>query len=308
MTIYGVTSSGKEYKLNNLLTMNINIEEKVPADDLTVTFASQFDDEFIFIKVLIDDKLFFLGVVDEQVVVYLEKYIYTKFLVRSMAALLLDNEALPQVYINPDETTIFNRHIKCLGIEKFCTNNKLNAGVVEISKGQSQWNVLYNFCRACLNSYPEVATYGEVLMNGYKSDKTLKLGNKNNIPINYVHICKKQHKLISEVFVKNNYNDDYTYKLKNNIAIDKGVIRQRYLNATDTTSYSVNTAIKMIEKSNADIFNIVVKSPTFLADTIGRNVILDINGDIYKDMYVSKITYNYNQGKESTILVLKYKS
>ncbi len=308
MKIYGVTSNGDEIKLHNLLTLNINIEEQVPADNFTATFASDINTELLYIKIYVEDKLFFYGVVDEQITVYVEKYTYTKFSVRSMSSLLLDNEALPQVYVNPDANTIFNRHIKKLGINNYISNKKLSNGIVEIEKGQSEWNVLYNFCRLCLNTYPEVSTYGTILMDGYTPTKTLEFGRNDKIPINYAHISKKQHKLISNVFVKNNYIDNYGYKLSNDFAINKGVVRQRYLNATDTTTYSVDTGIKMIDKCNKDYFSITIKTPIFLADCIGENAVLNINGKIYENMYISKITYNYSQGKENTTLLLKNKN
>ena len=308
MIFYGVTNSGEKVKLNNLLKVNLNIEEYVPADDLTVMFAKAISTEFIQMLIYVDDKLFFKGIVDEQTTVFIEKYTYTKFVVRNMASTLLDNEALPKVYICPNDITIFRKHIEPFGIDEYINNNSLNRGNIKISKGQSQWDVVNNFCNVCLNSSPEVSTDGKLLMNGYIPTKTIKFGLNTQFPIDYAHICKKPHKLISQVFLKIDYKDSYKYNLKNDFALNKGVLRHRYINATDTTFYSVNTAQKVIEKSNNDYINITIKTPKFMADVIGQNAEFVIGETVYKNMYIYKVAYSYNQGKENTTIALRNRS
>lgn len=70
---------------------------------------------------------------------------------RSRAALLLDNEAVPQTYGMPSLATIFARHVQPYGFTTFYGNVKAFNGELTITKGMSEWQAAAEFCtRFCM--------------------------------------------------------------------------------------------------------------------------------------------------------------
>lgn len=304
MKFYAVTPKGDRIKLDNLISLNINIEEKVPADDLTAVFGADITDELAKIEIYKNEKLFFCGIVDEQINVYPNGYIYTKISARSMAALLIDNEAMPQVYVNPNALTVFLRQVKSVGINEYVCEKKPFAGRITISKGQSRWDAVDSFCRSCLGTIPEVSADGKLLMCGYVPDKTLFFG-ENGIRVSYAHICRKRHKLISDVFVKTSSAGDYTVAIKNETAQANGVMRQRYLNISQTAGAGLDVGKNIIKEGNRECFTAAINVPGFFADVIGQKAVFEQRGKRYENLFVSKVRYTYDRGEEKTALLLK---
>ena len=67
LELYGVTEDLEEIGLGDIISLTINREENVPADDLSVTLAYNPDLPEIYRVRLIDDgDTVFTGIVDEQ--------------------------------------------------------------------------------------------------------------------------------------------------------------------------------------------------------------------------------------------------
>ncbi len=304
MKIYGANGENKTL-LDNLLMLNINIEESVPADNFTATFKGEILEEYEMFLIFINDVLFLKALIDETTISYSDTFTFTKITGRSMAAVLLDNEVLPQSYNCPNAKTIFTRHCLPFNINEFeCDISPINAQI-QVSKGQSHFDVISNFSKFCLGTTAEVSSSGTLLFCGYKAYKTVNFG--SDVPISEVSISKKRYKLLSNVFVKTTFNDDYNLNLENKITTEKNIVRHRFINATALTSYNIDTARKMLKNSTKEYFNITLKTPMFLGDVIGENANLKYKNLYFKDLYVSKIIYNFNKGEEYTIITLKNK-
>lgn len=65
---------------------------------------------------------------------------------RSMAALLLDNEAIPQTYAYPSLPLLFERHGKPYGFTEWEGEPSGFSVPFTITKGMSEWEVLSLFC------------------------------------------------------------------------------------------------------------------------------------------------------------------
>lgn len=121
-----------------------------PAASFEATFAcDRHYPELYKIELLVGDRTLFLGFVDECTVTENEKGRCIKIIARSKGALLLDNEAAPQKYLNISLQTIFANHIKPYGFQFLQSSFNPVFNSYQIAKGTSEWEVFYNFYRDC---------------------------------------------------------------------------------------------------------------------------------------------------------------
>ena len=96
-----------------------NSEFSVPADDVTLEIPYVKGCEGgDFLLGYENSSLVFKGQIDEIVTLKSSNKITVKITARSMAGILLDNEAEPCIYFNASSSVIFERHLK----RYFCSN------------------------------------------------------------------------------------------------------------------------------------------------------------------------------------------
>ncbi len=105
------------------------------------------------------DMLLFAGRLDEQVFTYDQAGGRLLISARSLGGALLDHEALPASYNQPDLQAIFLLHAAPYGLtgalgEGYCP------GVYSVAKGQSEWEVLSDFCSMVCGWQPRVTRAG----------------------------------------------------------------------------------------------------------------------------------------------------
>ncbi|MCR5652877.1 MAG: hypothetical protein K6F88_03660, partial [Ruminococcus sp.] len=67
LRLYGITEEKTELELGNIISLSINQEENVPADDLSVTLAYDSElPELYGLKLKDNEETVFSGIVDEQ--------------------------------------------------------------------------------------------------------------------------------------------------------------------------------------------------------------------------------------------------
>ena len=92
------TGSDKKVALLPPISVQINVHEDAPADDMTVIFPLiEQVPKIATIRVWNGEKPIFSGIIDEQIMGVTKNGAMLKLIARSRAALLLDNEAMPQV-------------------------------------------------------------------------------------------------------------------------------------------------------------------------------------------------------------------
>ena len=100
---------------------------------------------------------------------------------RSEAALLLDNEALPQTYINPSLKQLFDRHAAPYGFAGMAGNQGAFRGKLTVKKGMSEWQVFEEFCGYFLGTTPRVTYLGILDATGKPSEKQVFFSNQGGI-------------------------------------------------------------------------------------------------------------------------------
>lgn len=299
--------NGKKIEIKNILNVVINSDNDVPADDiaLTVPFNSELQDVGVT-RVYQDDRLMFEGIADETVNLVKNNRAVTKITARSLAGVLLDNEAEPVTYINPASQFIFDRHLKPFGIKSYDADEIPFYGSLKIEKGMTHWQVLEKFCCNRYESHPRITGDGKAFFRGFGNNEVVCFGGGEG-QIGYISIKedKRPCRLISEVRIRLDEYGEYSGRVKNKNAECSGVTRVRYINAAaDNTT--VKTADKMIENSNKNSYCIVLECPGCHLDLLGKSA--EINDPLLgtlKNLKTDRLKYTLSNDGEITSVMLR---
>lgn len=298
-------SDGTEKTADNVLTAVINAEEGVPADDLTVTipFDSKLSEKAESVDVFDGDKVIFTGQIDEIITIKDGDGVITKITARSIAGQLLDNEAEPLTYVNPDAEFIFNRHLKPFGINCFEADSTPFYGSLSISKGMTHWQVFYNYCINRYGCKPRITGDGQAYFKGFESDKTV-IFSESGTPYYSLKENLKRYKLISEVKLKLSQYKGYTGSIKNTNPECENISRVRYVN-TVSDKTNLHTADNIITQSNSDSYSITLECHGCHIGILGGKA--EIHDDILgrkENLIIRKIKYTLGRNGENTTVTL----
>lgn len=309
MNFIATTVDGENIHLKFPLKVEINKSQDAPADDLEVTFLNNFEiPEIKSIKAYNEGDLIFDGIVDVQEYLKNNKGKFLNIISRSKAAILLDNEAYPQVYYTPSLFTIFNRHVKPYGFSKFIGDDKSFSTKFIVNKGMSEWEVLENFCVDYLKINPQVTVDGVIDVSGKNKNKQLLFSNSkvNAIKYSSITISNKRYKIYSEVFAKEVGKGEYNLHIENDAAINRDIKRKRYINLTNNEKATLSYAKNVVKTSNESSLEINLNCPCKVFAKIGDLVNLDdelFNQE--ENLFVYKIKYILDSSSERTILTLR---
>lgn len=291
------------------ITVVYNSEDTVPADDLTVTFpyTGDFIDRTDFVYAFDSAQTVFVGQADEIITLKSADGIIAKITARSMAGILLDNEAQPCIYHNPSPSMIYEKHLKPYGFENCVTDDTPFFGTLKITKGMSEWQVLDNFCRNKHSNTARVTGGGRVIFERKNSEDRLCFS--DTAENGYISMKKSvnRYKVISEVRLKLKEEGRYTGTLKNEAA-DSRIIRRRLVNALADTR-KLDTADKIISQSNNEYFEITLECVGSYFDIVGRKAeIRDRHFGKTGGLYVHKLKYSSGANGEMTTITLRKES
>lgn len=320
--IYDIENlNGSIITLNNPLSIKISMDEDAPADSITAKFAIDNDSEYyktfandqlVKIKVYDVDKsrMILNGLIDEQIVSVNDKGIILTIVARSTASLLLDNEAKPQIYNLFNSELLYKRHLKPYGYIGFNNaEDKRYIGIFEVGKGVSEWQVIEKFCKEFMIRTPRIRPNNTVdFLNEYK-ESGITFSNKDNKGLFYSSIEEnyKRYKLISEVFVRSLKDGNYDNRIKDNVSINRGIIRKRYINAVGDNKSPIFRGTELIKSANRDSFEFKLVYPGEIPIELFDKVTIDdeIIGKISNLIAVS-INYTLDKlGEKCTITFRK---
>jgi hypothetical protein len=229
---------------------------------------------------------------------------FLKISARSLAAHLLDNEAMPCAYDHPSLSFIYERYVKPYGIKLSAEDDAVYFGEQSVMKGSSCWRVLKNFCTACYSSVPRISSTGALYPKGIQREDVSVFGNGG---IRYASIreVKKRCEEISAVNVKADTSGAYTLPINNNEALARGVKRERYLNATLTES-PMRCADAMIQNGKAKAYSVHLRCPSCLLGSEGNKAVLRDHAIAEgNQLYISAVHYSMTRDGEYSDITLK---
>ncbi|MBR1731217.1 MAG: hypothetical protein IJ725_02145 [Ruminococcus sp.] len=308
LELYGITAEQSRIELEGILSLTVNQEENVPADDLCVTVSYNYGLPELHKLILKEDgEILYTGIVDEQQTVINDSTAYNRIIARSMAALLLDSESAPVCYYQPSPSVILKYHMEPVGIKKYKGKNIAAKELFNIPKGSTNWQAVESFSKLVFGGNPRVEADGTVNFNGVKNDNVIKFSDTGGIEYNSIKENYKRCKILSNIRVKLQSDSGYDFNIKNENA-DSLIKRERYLDAS-VTSASVDIAEKMIEKGNTSSYELELTTPRRLLNILGSKAVISdsVIGE-RKDLYVSSVYYRLTPSGELTTVKLKKES
>lgn len=296
--------NGKKITDRELLSLKVDQDEGVPADSLYATLAYTPTEQLSDIALYDDERLLFIGVIDEEEHQRGAQGEYLKISARSLAAHLLDNEAEPCTYDHPSLSLIYERYVKPFGITMEDKDDAVFFGEQSVMKGFSCWRVLKNFCTACFSTVPRISSVGVLCPKGIQNDEVIIFGNEG-VPYTQISEVKKRCEEISTVYVKASNAGNYTLPIDNLSANARGVRRVRYLNAMLTES-PLRCADSMIRNGDKKSYEIHLSCSVCLLGKEGcRATVKDTALGQRDDLYIGSVHYRMTSDGEYSNIILK---
>lgn len=300
LNIIAVDIKGEILNLGVPLSLTLKTEEDVPADSVELTLSGTGFPLLKQIEILRDESLIFEAEVDEQIESFGVKPV-TRLVARSYASLLIDSEAYPMSFLNPSAQDIFNRYAKPFGFELRGENKELN-GRFTVGKGVSCFSVIKKFSEKVYGAFPRCE--GKVLyINGKENTDKLCLGSEG-IPLESLKTYNLRYSRVSRVYLKLKEGEGYKSFIADNDAENEGINKIRYLNASSTSSFSVEDADRILSQAKAKSFYAEAVCRGYLGDALGKTAKVE---SIEEELYVSALKYYFGNDGEYTKLTLKRK-
>lgn len=295
---------GQKHVMPRLLSLQVDVDEGVPADALYALFPYTPTAELCEITLYDGDDPVFIGVVDEEEHICDHNGTYLKVSARSLAAHLLDNEAMPCEYDHPSLSMMVERYAKPFGITLDTDSDEVFFGEQSVTKGTSCWKALKNFCIACYLTPPRISSTGVLYPKGLEHSGVTVFGSDG---VRYIRLreVKKRCEEISAVHVKATNGGTYSFPIENHAAKERGVSRKRYLNAVLTES-PMKCADAMIKNGDSKSYAVYLRCEGCLLGTEGnRAVITDPVLGNTDELYISAVHYRMKDDGAYSNITLK---
>lgn len=300
--------NGDEVRCKAPVSIEINCEQDVPCDDIRLVFPYTGDilRRADFVTAYSGDEVVFRGKLDEVTDRLENGRALTSVSARSLAGMLVDNEAEPVVYRNPAADFIYKRHLEPYGIYEYSRDSKPFFGTLQITKGMSEWQVLESFCKSRYSSYPRITSDGRALLDGAPKEKEIVFGDDGDIGFFSYKESFKRHKLLSEVRLRTNENQRYSSTIANTSPDCRGITKVRYVDACSSGT-SIGTADRLIRSSNSQSRQLVIGCKGCHLGIMGRKAQVrhPLIGN-KEGLVVRGIRYRAASDSEATSVVLSY--
>ncbi|NCC67984.1 MAG: hypothetical protein EOM14_07280 [Clostridia bacterium] len=196
---------GKFYEMPVLLEWDFSYGDCLPCDAFEAVYVYDVNMQAVLskavrFKAVYDSKTVFFGVVDEYEIICDDSGCTVTVSGRSMAALLLDNEAEAAEYWSASLQTILNTYVYGCGITDVRTNVTVPNQALVVDSGSSCWKTLENFLWFGAKVRPRFSREGTLIIGAEKSDR---LCIDSSTAVSAHRYRYRRYGVISEVLVKN---------------------------------------------------------------------------------------------------------
>lgn len=302
LTFFALYANGERCALSAPCSFELSQDSLVPADSLYAVFPCEIADELAEIYVTEGKEEIFRGIVDEQIVTFGEE-VQTKVIARSMAALLLDNEAKPRNLFCPSAKVIFSLYMEPLGLEKFLGADRCVQGNFDVRKGMSCWQAVENFGIKAFGKAPRIEGATAVFSNEEGAEVVFS-DNGEGIPFTSFAHNRLRCRIISKVRAKTETPGDYRVEITNHQAVNSGIIRERYLDATSLSATPLSKAYEVLENSKRNSQEITLVCPCRVTGVLCLPAKVKCSEKLYEGFFVKSLRYSFSAGTEKTRLTL----
>lgn len=217
-----------------------------------------------------DDTLLFAGMVDEQSFSAGSAGACLLLSARSQGGALLDNEALPASYNRPDLQAIFLLHAAVYGLTGVRGEGRC-PGIFPVGKGQSEWEVLSDFCSYVCGWQPRVTADGvlEACAPGHDGSHLFSNLKAGGIRYTALKRVRRPYGVISEVRYRPDRESSYLYTIKQRSEKELPPAR-RLLNLAQTPAWRGRRAAELLlRKSLAGSEELTLETPFAFSGELG---------------------------------------
>lgn len=303
-TAYG--PKGERIPLGDPIEVSLSMEENTPADAFAGVFPwknSFQEQEPVFLEICGEGgETAFFGPIDELRHTASSGEHVLEITARSQAALLLDNEAIPQTYSYASLSILFERHGKPYGFTECRGETNGFVAPFTISKGMSEWEVLSLFCSRYLKaSLQAKGNRLEACRSVEKAGEALRFG--KDIPVWEFSIVEKLCERYSEILLRPEDTEKYAVSVLNENAQKLGIRRRRLLTG------SWEQAEEALLKGEKNAFCVEIVCLGFPKEGIGTPASLELlrEGIRMEGLYISELRYSLSGKGENCRCILRRK-
>ena len=283
MTGYLKDSGGSRHELPLLTAWKIQYAAGVPCDSIWMRCpweigAEDVLDGAVRLEGMENGKTVFTGVVDECRVTLSPQGRLLEVSGRSMAALLLDNEALPADYLTLTTGDLLARHVTPYGIVTANRGNLPAVSGFSVASGSSEWDVLCDFARYYGGVTPYFDTAGKLHLEGWGSGgETLLLD--DTVPVTALEYAYQRYGVLSQVLVRDKTRQAVETVTDSDF-VQKGGRCRRVITMPGRSNYKAMRfqGEYQLQQSKADLLTVTVEVPWAFAAMPGDRVTLQRSG------------------------------
>ncbi|MBQ7740590.1 MAG: hypothetical protein IJT65_05085 [Eubacterium sp.] len=270
-------------------------------DALRITFKPQSAlDELKTVKAFNGEELIFSGLVDTQREAK-DKNGSTAFVyARSLACLLVDNEAQPHTYNNPSVLALFNKNAEEYGFVCRLENTVCNSAY-RVPKGASRYGAINSFVFSNTGRNIIVTPNGELTTD--EGAKTVIIDNERII---YEKRIINRGDALSRIDYKNEGDKGYLRHIKSRFFEEKDIRRSKKLNLSSYPEWQRgNILLNRIKAAGQNYSKIELLISGFVKAGLyaGAEYISSFGGSS-KDYYISSVSHILGENGERTRITL----
>ena len=210
MTAYVLTAAGERWQLPPAVEWELEYTAGVPCDSFFYRCPSRGcggADPALWHRFegYEGEQLVFRGVVDECVRTISSAGERLELSGRGLAALLLDNEALPRDYGTATAEDILDGHVRPYGISVAPGYALPAVNRFSVAAGSSEWSVVYDFARYHGGVLPRFDREGRLVLSPWSGGAPHVLG--DSTPVTELTVTDKRYGALSAVWVRDRYRD-----------------------------------------------------------------------------------------------------
>ena len=295
LKITGIDAKNKSYVFEKPIAFYLQSDRFTPADSFEFTAMDNIGTrKMVKLRVRIDGKQIFWGIVDVQKTVVGPAGRYIALVCRSMPCMMLDNEVRPYTYHQLTSQQLIKQHALPYGVSgsRFPYETVLEEIIAR--KGISYWEFIVFYCKLAYGKTPYLDRNNRITLTPYTGVKH-DFSNRSAKKLHYTDaaVCEDRYGMISKLHIKTGkeeFGAAYTHHIINDMACNLGIVRERYYNPSREweARYSMGGKSLMVDRQ-LDYLEIQVTVPYFLDAHVGDTASFEEENNLYPRLYVSQV-------------------
>jgi len=308
LKLTAINLAGGHFSLPPPISLQCTSAYDIPADGFEGVFPAQQlygCGELTALTMELEGKTMFDGLIDEQVLSKNGKGEFLTLKARSRAAVLIDNEAIPQTFYRANLWDIYNAHCKQYGFRGLLCDRNPTLSAFTVPKGRSEWQALESFCRQTLGVMPYISD-GYIAARKRPTGQRMILSNSvaGGARFSALQVCNKRYGVISKVILKSD-SKLYDTAVYNPSSEQLAIRRKRYISPPKEWAGDPRTgADRLMRDSMLKKLLVTATLPGLTAVSVGDRVSIEDEVAHYNDLAVYEVTYRADSTGYATTLAL----